>query len=468
MTVTNIIRFRRKKMNLQSTVFTSKKDFYRKLFALAIPIGLQNLLIALIGATDAFMLGRFSQDAVSAVSLANQIVFIMSLFVGAAVGGGGVLLAQYWGKGDKLMVKNIFCTILKWAFGISLVFFCLAMFAPGLLMRIYTPEPELIDIGASYLRAVAPSYIFNALTQCYYLVMKLEGKAKKSVYISVFTLVADMSLDVFLIYGLCGVPKLGANGSAYSTVVVELVALVWCIIESHKKDSIHPDIQGFKWFSKDITRDMFKISIPMLGSSLAWGVGFSLHSLIMGHLGSDATAAASITSVAQEMITCVCKGISAGAGIMIGNLLGQNMFDKAKEYGKYFCRISLWTGGIHMVLLFILTPLMVSFFVLSEAARQYLIGMLLFSGLYVFAYSINTIVVCGIFPAGGDARYDAISVFFASWCFALPLALLGTFVFDLPVMVVYILMCADEIVKLPFLLPRYRKYLWLKNLTREN
>lgn len=87
--------------------------------------------------------------------------------------------------------------------------------------------------------------------------------------------------------------------------------------------------------------------------------------------------------------------------------------------------------------------------------------------LYVFAYSINTVTVCGIFPAGGDAKYDAISVFFASWCFALPLALLGTFVFDLPVMVVYILMCADEIVKLPFVYPRYKKYLWLNNLTRE-
>ena len=124
-------------------------------------------------------------------------------------------------------------------------------------------------------------------------------------------------------------------------------------------------------------------------------IGFSMHSMIMGHLGSDATAAASITSVAQELITCVCKGFSSGAGIMVGN------------------------------------------------------------------------IVCGIFPAGGDSVYDAKSVFFASWCFALPLALLGTFVFHWPVIIVYILMCSDEIIKLPWLYPRYRKYLWLKNLTRE-
>ena len=444
-----------------------KKEFYKELLALAIPIGLQNLLIALIGATDALMLGRLTQDSVAAVSLANQIVFIMNLFIGSVVGGGGALIAQYWGKGDRTMVKNLFCMILKWAIGISFVFFALAMCVPELLMRIYTPETALIEIGASYLRAVGVSYLFSGITQCYYLKMKVEGNASKSVIISVVTLVTDVVIDLFLIYGLAGVPKLGANGSAYSTVVVEFIGLVWCIIESYRKDSIRPDLQGFKWSSSAVTKDLMRIAVPMLGSLLAWGLGFSMHSLIMGHLGSDATAAASITSVVQEIVTCVCKGISAGAGIIIGKLLGQELFDKAKTYGRKLCHVSFWVGGIHMVLLCIIGPVLAYFFVLTDTARQYLILMLLFMALYVFAYSINTVVVCGIFPAGGDAGYDAISVFFASWCFSLPLALLGTFVFDFPVMVVYILMCADEIVKLPWVYPRYKKYLWLNNLTRE-
>ena len=451
----------------RSTELVEKKDFYKELFSRAITIGMQNLLVALIGASDALMLGRLTQDAVSAVSLANQIAFIMSLFSGAVVGGGGALIAQYWGKGDWTMVKNLFCMLIKWAFGISFVFFALAMFAPELLMRIYTPDTALIKIGASYLRAVSLSYLFTGVTQCYYLIMKLEGKAPKSVLISVVTLITDVVLDFFLIYGFAGVPKLGANGSAYSTVVVELVALIWCIAESHRGESIRPDLQGFQWFSIDITKDLFKIALPMLGSSLAWGFGFSMHSLIMGHLGSDATAAASIASVAQELITCVCKGISVGAGIMVGKLLGQNLFDTAKEYGKKFCHISIWAGIIHMALLCILGPIVAEFFVLSETAKHYLVIMLVFSAFYVFAYSINTVIVCGIFPAGGDAGYDALSVFFASWCFALPLALLGTFVFHWPVIVVYILMCADEIVKIPWLYPRYKKYLWLNNLTRE-
>lgn len=259
-----------------------KKEFYKELLTLAIPIGLQNLLVALIGATDALMLGRLTQDAVSAVSLANQIVFVMNLFIGAVVGGGGALIAQYWGKEDKLMVKNLFCMILKYSFVISLIFFALAMLLPEQLMRIFTPEENLIEIGASYLRAVGLSYLFSGITQCYYLKMKIEGMASKSVVISVVTLLADVFIDTFLIYGLAGVPKLGANGSAYSTVVVEFIALVWCIAESHRKDMIHADRNGFRWFSLEVTKDWMKLVFPMLGSSLAWGLVFPCIPLLWG------------------------------------------------------------------------------------------------------------------------------------------------------------------------------------------
>lgn len=161
--------------------------FYRELFSLAVPIGLQSLLTALIGATDALMLGSLSQDAVSAVSLANQIAFIMSLFTGAAIGGGGVLIAQYYGRHDRRMVTNLLCMLLRIALFISFLFFALAMLVPGQLMRLYTRDAHLIKIGASYLRIVSLSYLFSGMTQCHLLVMKTEGNAARCVMISAAT-----------------------------------------------------------------------------------------------------------------------------------------------------------------------------------------------------------------------------------------------------------------------------------------
>lgn len=444
-----------------------KRAFRKELLSLAIPISLQSLLTALIGATDALMLGRWSQDAVAAVSLGNQVAFIMSLFVFSLVGGGSALIAQYWGKGDKNMVKNLFCTMLKYAFAISLVFFALAFFIPEKLMAIYTNDPNLIPIGASYLRVVSFSYLFNGVTQCYFQMMKIEDRASRSVLISVATLITDVVLDYFLIYGNGPFPALGADGSAYSTIGVEAVALIWVIIESRHPDCVRPDFAGFRWFSKPILKDLLKISLPMLASALAWGIGYSAHSLLMGHMGSDATAAASIASLMLELVTCVCKGLSAGAGIMIGKLLGDSRFDKARAYGRAFWGVSFWCGILNMALMGVAGPIILRFFVLTETARGYLIYMLAFTAIYAFAYSFNTIVTCGVFPAGGDAIYDSISVMISMWCFALPLAFLGLFVFKWPVMVVYTVMLLDEIVKVPWIYPRYKKYLWLQNLTRE-
>lgn len=93
------------------------------------------------------------------------------------------------------MVKNLFCTLIKWASGISTLFFIFAMFTPELLMRIYTPDTALIKIGASYLRSVSISYLFmRHYAMLLPLIMKLEGKQSKSVIISIITLITDVVL----------------------------------------------------------------------------------------------------------------------------------------------------------------------------------------------------------------------------------------------------------------------------------
>ena len=445
-----------------------KRSFNKELMTLAIPLALQNLLNALVGASDALMLGRLTQDAIAAVSLANQISFVMSLFNGAVIGAVSVLIAQYWGKKDYLNAKRFLGMAVRYVAVISFVFFLLAFAIPEKLMGIFTPEAELIHIGADYLRIVSFSYLFAGISQCFLMMMKVSGFAKMSVRISAVTVVVDMSVDFFLIYGIGPFPRLEANGSAYSTISVEAIALIWCLIWAQKKKVVRLDRKTLFFFSKDYEKDIWKIIPGMLASALSWGLSMTMHSFILGHLGTDATAAYSVTGVAQQLIQCLTNGLAAGGGIMIGQLLGQNLLDKAKEYGKQFWQVALWSGVINVVLIALFGPLVYFFYVLEPQAKIYLIQMLIFHAAYMFAFSYNTVFTVGVFPAGGDSKYDAVSVFYATWCFAIPLALLGCFVFHWPVMWVYIVMCLDEIVKVPFIERHYDKYIWLKNLTRED
>ena len=221
-----------------------------------------------------------------------------------------------------------------------------------------------------------------------------------------------------------------------------------------------------RFYSKDFERDIWKVIPGMLASALSWGLSMTMHQFILGHMGTDATAAASVTGVATQLIQCISMGLAAGGGIILGKMLGRDEFAMAKAYGKRFFKVSFINGLINAGLFLIVGPLVYFFYVLEPQAKTYLIQMLAYNMLYMFAFAYNTIYTVGVFPAGGDSRYDAISVIIATWCFAIPLSLLGCFVFHWPVMVVYIVMCCDEIIKFPFLYLRFNTDIWVKNLTR--
>lgn len=459
---------RKKRTPIQPAILTGedKKRFNKDLLTLAVPLALQNLLGALVGASDALMLGRLNQASIAAVSLANQISFVMSLFTGSVIGTISVLIAQYMGKGDQRNTQRFFAMGIRYAFGISVVFFLLAFCIPEQLMRIFTLEEELIRIGSEYLRIVSFSYLFMGISQPYLMVMRTSGRVKTSLWISAVTVIVDMTADCFLIYGVGSWKGLGANGSAYSTIAVEAIALCICIVESMQKDHIHPDRSSMRFFSKAFERDIWKVIPGMLASALSWGLSMTMHQFILGHMGTDATAAASVTGVATQMIQCVSMGLAAGGGIILGKMLGRDEFAMAKAYGKRFFRVSFINGLINAGLLLIVGPLVYFFYALEPQAKTYLIQMLAYNMLYMFAFAYNTIYTVGVFPAGGDSRYDAISVIIATWCFAIPLSLLGCFVFHWPVMIVYMVMCCDEIIKFPFIYLRFNTDIWVKNLTR--
>ena len=164
---------------------------------------------------------------------------------------------------------------------------------------------------------------------------------------------------------------------------------------------------------------------------------------------------------------CLIRGVSGGAGVLIGNLLGANELEKAREYGRRLSHLSIAIGIVTGGLLMLISPAIVHFAPLSDTAAEYLQYMLLFCGLNLMAQSVNTTVLDGIFCAGGDAKFDMQGNIGAMWCFSVPLGFLAAFWLKLPVMVVYCIVNLDEIVKLPAVYHHYKKYIWVRNITRD-
>lgn len=443
------------------------KKFYRTLFTIVLPIAFQNLMSALVSASDAFMLGMLSQEALSAVSLATQIQFVLSLFYAALTIGTTIMAAQYWGKGDRFAVEQVLSLATKLSFVISFIFFLVAFFSPGLLMRIFTSDRVLIQSGADYLHVVSWSYLLGSVSQIYLCIMKNSGRTLRSTVFSIISMVMNIVLNMILIFGLFGFKELGIEGAALATVLARMMELMLVLIENSKKNVVRLRFSMVWHTDYMIVKDFWKYTSPVLANELVWGCGFTMFTVIMGHLGSDAVAANSYANIVKNLISCFCMGIGAGSGIIIGNELGKGELEMAKTDGKRLCKLAILSGVVSGLIILCLTPMILaSVNNLSTTAMEYLKYMLLICTYYMIGKSINSTTVAGIFCAGGDTKFGFLCDTITMWIIIIPLGLVAAFVWNLQVLTVYFILNLDELVKLPAVYCNYKKYKWVKNLTR--
>ena len=409
--------------------------FTRKLISLVMPIAFQQFMLALVSASDALMLGVISQDSLSAVSLAGQITFIHNLLLEAMTIGLSLIAAQYWGKGDIPAVERIFVFVMKVTTAISLIFTLSALLIPGMLMRIFTNDPVLIRGGSLYLRVIAVSYLLTGISQMYLCILKNSGRAAKSSMISATSVVVNIFINAVLIYGLFGMPRMEIAGAALATVTARIIEVTWCVLETVGKDQVKLRAKYLRRDDPVLRRDFWKYTTPVICNEIVWGTGFSMYSVIMGHLGSDAVAANSIASIVKNLAGCFCMGLGNGGGIMSG------------------------------LVLLAFSPLILRAANLSVTAEGYLKGMLLICAYYMIGRSVNGVTISGIFCAGGDSKFGLYCDCISMWCIMVPLGLIAAFVLKLPVLAVYFIISLDEFVKIPAVYLNYKKYRWVKDLT---
>ncbi len=446
---------------------TEQRAFYKRLAALSVPIALQSLMLALVSAADAFMLGRVAQDQMTAVSLATQIQFVQNMFLASVTGAGAILGAQYWGKGDRRTMEELFHLMLRVCGLVSLLFFGACELYPEALMKIFSGDGDIIAIGASYLRIAGWSYLITGVSQCYITIMKVTDHVRESAVISCYAVILNIILNALLIFGLFGLPAMNYGGAALATTIARIAELAICLIISRGASHIRPVWRRLMWSRKELNHDFRRQCLPLMGGWITWGVGFTAYTAILGHVGADAAAANSVSAVVRDLICCLCNGIGSAAGIIVGNELGAGRLELGKEYGIRLKNISFVIGYASTGIVLALTPLVVHMVKLTPAAQSYLTGMMVIMAVYMIGRCVNTITINGVLDSGGDTLFDMYSLAVCMWGIAIPTALLSAFVFKLPVLVVYSCTCLDEVGKIPWVMYRFKKYYWVRDLTRD-
>lgn len=442
------------------------REFLGHVFKLALPIAFQQLMLSLSSCADTLMLSGVGQNELAAVSLATQFQFLFSLFTAALTLGMSILVAQYWGAGNRDAVERVLGFVMLYAGMLSTAFFLAALLVPEQLMSIMTNDGTLIMLGARYLRISSLSYLFIGLSQMYLCLMKNTGSAVMGMTVSTVGVIMHVVLNAALIYGIgsLGIPALGIFGAAISTVISRAIELAWSVVATRRGPYLrlghvlHPD--------GPLQKDFWKYSLPVLGNELVWGCGFTMYTVIMGHLGADAVAANSIANIVKDLLVCLSLGLGNAGGILVGNLLGRGDFRQAKAMGDRMCVLVAVVGTATGLLIVAARPLALQWANLTPEATRYLSVMLFVCAYYAACGCMTNLTIAGIFPAGGDAKFGLMCDAIVMWLIVVPVGLLAAFVFKLPVLVVYALLNTDECIKMVPALLHYRKYRWLRNVTR--
>ena len=339
------------------------KAFFKTMLMLAIPITLQSFITSSLNFVDTMMVGSLQETAISAVGLANQYMFIYTLCMMGINAGANVYMAQMWGKRDIKGIKTFLGVDLTVGMIASCLFGGLAFFGPELIMKIMTPDAEVIGLGAKYLRIVAASCLFMNLTQAYSTALRSTEQTKLPMYASLVGVGLNIILNWIFIFGKLGAPAMGVEGAALATMLSRLIEMLFIVsIVYMSKNKIAAKIKEMFNYNLGVMGAYFKTSWSVIVNELIFSVGTAAYSVAYAQISTNASATMQICQTIINMFFIFLTGVGTASAIMIGNKVGAGEEKRAKEYANHVAALTPLIGIILGVLMWIFAPVVSGWF----------------------------------------------------------------------------------------------------------
>lgn len=449
-------------------VFSSGKDksFYSKMLNLAAPIVIQNLIQSSLSFVDTLIIGGLGVTAIASVGLGNQYLFIIQVLLTGVTAGAAVFTAQLWGKRDMDNIKRV--TLLSLLIGISLalILALVSSFNSSFIMSIYSKDTAVIKCGASYLSFASLSYVMLAITVTYSSVLRTMGKVKLPTMISVTALAINTLLGYSLVYGLFGIPKLGAAGAGLATLIARLLEmLAMILIVSKKYREVLAPFKFITTINMTLVKEFMSLTIPVIITELLWSVGMSAYAIAYSSIGTDAIASKNIMNTIEGLTWVVFLGIGNACAVIIGNDIGAGNEKEVIDHSKKFTEISVLLSAAAMVAIIIFAKPIVSLFNVPEIVSSYAVKNLYVMSAFMWIRVLNFTLLSGLLRSGGDTKYSMAADMISVWFVGVPLAFAAAKLWHLPVYYVYAFASVEEIAKFIFALPRVYSKKWIRNIT---
>lgn len=441
------------------------RNFYQAFLKLAVPVTLQYFFAASLNLMDNVMVGQLGATELAAVGLANQIYFILLLFLLGIGGGASIFAAQFWGAKDIRNIRRILGLSLMMSVASALIFFLVGFSQSQTIIRFFSDDPAVIHLGGRFLKLTSFSYLLIATTSCYAAVLRSSGEVRLPMMVNAVALLVNTILNYLLIFGRCGFPRLGVEGSAIATLIARLVELILLLsVSYYHRYVVAAKFSELTDISPVMVKRFFNTTGTVVVKDVIWAIGTTLYMVIYAKMGTEVVAAVNIVTTVRQLAFVLFNGIASACLVMVGHQIGAGDEKQAFQYAGRLLAITSVAGVVMGGLMglgcqWILSPYKVSPYVLQQSEAMLLV-FALFTPLVVF----NMVAVVGVLRGGGDTMFCLIMDLVAVYGIGLPLAYIGQTVWKMSLAWVFAFITMQELFKFILCLMRFLSKRWINNV----
>lgn len=444
-----------------------RREMLRQFFPLLAAVALQQILALTVNLVDNFMLGAYSEQAMSGAALVNQLQFMLQQLTSGIGAGVAVLGAQYWGKQQTEPIRRIIGVGLKFSLGAGLVFLLATRFFPRQVLGLLTNDQAILGEAVAYLDILCWTYLIYSVSAVLMYSLQSVQTALIGTVMSGLTIVINSVLNYIFIFGSFGAPEMGIRGAAIATFtsrIVELGAILIYILCMDKK--LRMKVRDLLRFDTAYLGDYVRAALPVMLSGLLWGVAQAAQTAVLGHVGAEAIGANAIASVIFQLFSAFGMSCANAASVTMGKTIGEGRMDLVKPHARTMQLIFLAFGLVTGLLIFLCKDFIVSLYHVSEETRRLTVSFLTVLSVAAVGSCYEFPVEGGIIAGGGDPRYQALADNLFMWLYTIPLACACAFWWKLPPVVTFMALKSDQLLKcIPngIVCNRFR---WVRDLTR--
>lgn len=458
-------------MNLKK--FIGDKNFYRTVFAIAVPIMIQNGITNFVALLDNIMVGQIGTEQMSGTAVANQLMFVYNLCVFGLLAGPGIFGAQFFGQGSNEGIRNVFrFKVLIGTFALTAGIIILSFFGDGLINSFLTGEGQsgnrdlIFRSGKEYLTIMLVGLIPFTATQIYASTLRETNCTVPPMCAGLAAVFINLVLDWALIFGKLGLPQMGVKGAALATVISRFVECAIVIVYTHAKRGRNDFIRGV-FRSLKVPRELvLKITVsglPLAINEFLWSSGMAVLNQCYSRRGLDVVAATNISSTISNLFNVSYIALGTAVGIIVGQILGSGDLKKAKETDTKLIAFSIAAGVVTGCIMAAFSGVFPMFYETTEQVKELASEFIIILGIFVPFHSFMNAAYFTL-RSGGQTYVTLIFDSVSMWVISVPVALLLVTFTGLDIRTVFFLCQFADIVKVTIGFILLKKGVWVRNI----